>query len=164
MSDVYYYTDECNSSEANLLEIKNNFIEALNSSLFNAVCIDEPFCRAEFVNVTCWPTQSRRRRYNHQHYLLKRSTYSNVYALEFELLVLLDGNNIETDSQLKSAVLQEMVAVIQKEMDIGHFDIQPGIMHIESNSFGPGFPEYKCPQGTKPRWSTGSCGKNNLIL
>ena len=161
---MYYYTDKCNSSEANLLMIKNNFIEALNSSLFNAVCIDEPFCRAEFVNVTCGPTQSRRRRDNHQHYLLKRSAYSNVYVLEFELLLPLDENNIETDFQLKSEVFQDMVTALQNEMDNGHFDIQPGNMHIESDSFGPGFPEYKCPQGTKPRWSTGSCGKNNLLL
>ena len=164
MSDVFYYTGECNSSEANLLEIQNNFIAALTSSKFNASCINEPFCRAEFVNVTCGPIQSRRRRDIHQHYLLKRSVYPLAYAVEFELLVPLNGNDTHSNFQIKAALLQDMVTEIQNEMDTGHFDIQPSNMHIEHDSFSPGIPEYKCPKGTKPRRSTESCGKHTLLF
>ena len=159
MSDVYYYTGECNSSEANLLEIKNNFIDALNSSNYNAVCIGERFCRADFVNVTCGPTQSRRRRDTNQHNILTRSAYTFAYVVQFELLVPLNDSDTQSDFPVKAMLLQEMVNEIQTEMDSGHFDINPGDMHIEDDSFGPGIPSYKCPKGTKARLTTGSCGK-----
>ena len=84
--------------------------------------------------------------------------------MEFELLVPLNGNDTQSNFQIKAAQLQDMVTEIQNEMDNGHFDIKPSIMHIKNDSFGPGIPEFKCPKGTKPRWSTESCGKTSLLL
>lgn len=161
MSDVYYYTGKCNSSKSNLHQIQENFIKALNSSAFNAACIGEPFCRAEFVNVTCGPVTTRRKRDTSQHHLETRSSNKFAYIVQFELLLSLDKTN-QTIGQLfqqKANKLQSMVNEIQTEMDNGHFDIHLSDMHLESDSFGPGFPSYKCPVGMKTRMSTGSCGK-----
>ena len=162
MSDVYYYTGQCNSSKANLHEIQTNFIKALNSSTLNAVCLGEPFCKAEFVNVSCGAITTRRRRDTHHHDIQQRFAYSYAYVVQFELILALSSNGVKSDFASKAGMLQQMANVIQSEMDNGHFGMNSSDMHIEFDSFGPGAPSFKCPIGTKTRLQTGSCGKYPL--
>ncbi|XP_060576876.1 sushi, von Willebrand factor type A, EGF and pentraxin domain-containing protein 1-like [Ruditapes philippinarum] len=58
----YYYTGHCNSSAENMRQIKVNFVQALNTSMFSEACRGVPGCRAENVNVTCGPISGRHRR------------------------------------------------------------------------------------------------------
>ena len=163
MSDVYYYTGKCNSSQSNLHEIQTNFIKALNASAFNSVCLGEPFCKAEFVNITCGSVTTRRKRDANWHHLRVRSSDPYAYIIQFELLLSMDQRNQTISSQFvhKADTLQQMSIVIQNEMDSGHFDIHLGDLHLESDSFGPGVPSFKCPKGMVTRMKTGSCGKTN---
>ena len=160
MADVYYYTRKCNSSKANLNEIQTNFIKALNSSNFNALCIGEPLCKAENVNVTCGPITTRRKRDTYQHKLIPRSALSFAYVVQFELLLSLEATNQSANQHFATRAdkLDKMMGIIQTEVDKGHFQIHPNDMHLEYDSLGYGTPSYKCPLGMKTRLSTGSCG------
>ena len=159
MSDVYYYTGQCNSSKTNIHQIQTNFIKALNSSAFNAVCVGEPFCKAEFVNVSCGPITTRRRRDISQHHLHVRSADPFAYIVQFELILALDASAVQSDFAVQAGKLQKMAGIIQTEMDSGHFDIHLSDLHTEYDSFGPGVPSFRCPEGTKTRMTTRSCGK-----
>ena len=53
--DLHYYYGDCTTPEAQA-QIRQNFIQILNESLFNEVCRGPAFqdkCKAENVQVTC---------------------------------------------------------------------------------------------------------------
>ena len=161
MAEVYYYTGACNSSRANLQQIKNNFIRALNSSQYASVCVNEPFCTADYVNVTCGST-SRRKRDTQHHDILRRSTRPFAYKVVIDLTVSLTSSSASSSGMvfaLKANILSQMAMKIEEELQKGHFGM-PGLdMHIESDSFYQGLVEYKCPKGMQTRMTSGSCGK-----
>ena len=67
---LHYFNGDCSSPEAQA-QIKQNFIEILNASLFNAICNDPAYkddCKAENVKVTC--SGERKRRALSKHFLL----------------------------------------------------------------------------------------------
>ena len=76
--EFFHYSGNCNSSDAARDEIRNNFVQALNASLYSAACFGVPECDAKNVNVTCGPTSARRRREvdsaRDQHAIAKRQT------------------------------------------------------------------------------------------
>ena len=53
--DLYYFNGDCNTPGAQA-QIKQNFIQILNGSLYKEICSDPTIkdkCRAENVKVTC---------------------------------------------------------------------------------------------------------------
>lgn len=160
-SEFYYYTGKCNSSEENLQEIQNNFVQALNSSKFYEECRGVPECKAEFVSVSCGPTSSRKRRDSH---VYKRST-GDAYIINFELLLPfeeVEGKTADDVFTEKENMLYQMSDVIQTEVDAGHFDI-PDLI-VDSDSFAVSYVQYKCGEGMMPRQESASCGNKDYPL
>ena len=160
-ADIYYYTGVCNSSKENLRQIQTNFIKALNSSQFSSVCVDEPFCTAEFVNVTCGPT-SRRKRDVQRHHFQRRSTWQYAYKVTMELIVPLTskpGQSASITFAMKANLLSQMALVIEQEIRSSHFDMHVTNMHLADNSFSQGLIEYKCPKGMRSKVASSSCSK-----
>ena len=53
--DLYYFNGDCSTPEAQA-QIKQNFIQILNGSLYKEICTDPAIkdkCRVENVKVTC---------------------------------------------------------------------------------------------------------------
>ena len=164
--EIYYYTGVCNSSTANFRQIQNNFIQALNSSMYNAVCINEPFCKAEFVNVTCGPTTTRRKRDDY-HGIFRRSAYHYMYTVILDLTVPIpvqSGLSASTTFAMKASLLTQMAMKIEEEMRSGHYNLPLADMHLESDSFYQDMVEYKCPKGMKSRIGSNSCGKTVFLF
>ena len=61
MSEVRYFTGDCSSNETQL-EIKQEFINALNASVYNTLCRAYSGCGIDNVVVECGPIQTRRRK------------------------------------------------------------------------------------------------------
>ena len=161
--EFFYYSGDCNSSDATRDEISDNFIQALNASKYNIACIGVPECDAKYVNVTCGPTSARRRREvdsaHDQHAIAKRQAQPNAYVVEFELSVPFqpaDGQS-DKDRYLEiDNIIYEMVTVLQSEVNEGLFDIDG--FTTDGNSVGLGFTEYECPIGTRSKSEKASCG------
>jgi len=89
--EMFYYSGGCNDSEATRNEIKENFVQALNASMWKADCVGVPECDAKYVNVTCGPTTGRKRRnvdtLNSGHVLDKRQTHPFAYKVDFEIII-----------------------------------------------------------------------------
>jgi hypothetical protein len=161
-NEFYYYTGKCNSSTENLYQIKENFVQALNTSKFSEYCVDIPACQARFVDVTCGPVSSRRKRDINFH-VYRRSVPKFAYRLRFEFILpykLETGKSADDIFAENEDRLYKMSDVIQKEVDSGHFDLHVDDLHIESDSYGPGVPSMICPSGTFPRKESASCGTN----
>ena len=47
---VFFFAGEC-TNETTKLEIRHNFITAVNSSLYSVICKREPSCHADAINV-----------------------------------------------------------------------------------------------------------------
>ena len=60
-SELQYFTGDCSSNETQL-EIKQEFINALNASVYNTLCRAHPGCGIDNVEVECGPIQTRRRK------------------------------------------------------------------------------------------------------
>ena len=161
-ADIYYYTGVCNSSKENLRQIQTNFIKALNSSQFSSVCTDEPFCTAEFVNVTCGATSRRKRDIESTHNIQQRSTLPFAYKVSIEITVPLSsspGQSASLTFAMKASLLSQMAYVIEQEIRTQHFDLHFADMHIQDDSFRQGLIEYKCPKGMKSKTASSSCSK-----
>ena len=164
-SSIFYYSDKCNSSKANIQQIQSNFIKALNSSQFSSVCVGEPFCSAEFVNVTCGPT-ARRRREVAFYERLRRSAHRYAYKVTFDVSVPISSNTSQSKSMvfaMKANLLTQMTMVIDQEIRSGHFDLPVAGLQIESDSFNQGLIEYKCPKGLRAKMASESCSKYCLL-
>ncbi|XP_060578614.1 sushi, von Willebrand factor type A, EGF and pentraxin domain-containing protein 1-like isoform X2 [Ruditapes philippinarum] len=158
-NEFYYYTGNCNSSTENLYQIKENFVQALNTSNFWEYCVDISACQARFVDVTCGPVSSRRKRdINFRGY--RRSVPKFAYRLRFEFILpykLETGKSADDIFAENEDRLYKMSDVIQKEVDSGHFDLHVDDLYIERDSYGPGVPSMICPSGTFPRKESASC-------
>ncbi|XP_060568379.1 uncharacterized protein LOC132726983 [Ruditapes philippinarum] len=158
-NEFYYFTGQCNSSTQNLNQIKENFVQALNSSKFPEECVGIPACQAKFVDVTCGPVSSRRKRDSNSH-VYRRSVSKLAYTLRFEFILPykpVTGKSADDIIAENEDRLYKMSDVIQKEVDSGHFDLHVGDLHVESDSYGPGVPSMVCPPGTIPRKESASC-------
>ena len=159
-NEFYYYTGRCNSSTQNLNQIKENFVKALNSSKFQEECFGIPECQAKFVDVTCGKTSFRRKR-DLTSRIYRRSVAKFAYKLQFEFILpymQVAGKTTDDVFVENEDMLYKMSDVIQLEVDSGHFDLHIGDLHVESDSYGPGFPSMVCPPGRFPRKETASCG------
>ncbi|XP_053382454.1 uncharacterized protein LOC123540032 [Mercenaria mercenaria] len=158
-NEFYYYTGNCNSSTQNMNQIKENFVQALNSSKFPEECVGVPECQAKFVDVTCGPITSRRKRDLNSN-VYRRSVSKLAYTLRFEFILPykpVAGKSPEDIFAENEDRLYKMSDVIQKEVDAGHFDLHVGDLRVESDSYGPGNPSMLCPSGTIPRKESASC-------
>ncbi|XP_052801058.1 uncharacterized protein LOC128231848 isoform X3 [Mya arenaria] len=152
-SEFYYYTDKCNSSDTNLLEIQENFVKALNSSKFFEYCRNDPNCQAKFVDISCGPTTSRRKRD-----IQPRSDANLAYIVnfEFELPFNVPAGKSESEAfEEIEKLLFQMADVVQDAVDNGEFDM-PGL-RVKSDSFALGNAQLKCAIGMVGRQTTGSC-------
>lgn len=155
-SQFYYYANECNSSKQNLLEIQQNFVEALNRSYFNKECVRVEECQAQFVSISCGPTTSGRRRRE----IVRRSVTELAYRIKFEIVVpftILPGQSPDDVFAINDQVLNSIADRIQSEVVNGQFDIPD--LTTTANSFVRGYVQYKCDAGMLPRHETASCGK-----
>lgn len=156
-SDFYYYTDKCNSSSENLLEIQENFVRALNTSKFFEYCRNNPDCQARYVKVSCGQTSSRMKRDTRVYPRPERL----AYIVEFEIILPLNIVNDET-KQEAIARAEEMLRGVSRNMKKaaidGVFDI-PGL-RVEEDSFAAGLPTIQCPTGMEPRTTENTCGKS----
>jgi len=161
--EFFYYCGDCNDLETTRDEIRENFVQALNASMYSAECIGVPECDAKYVNVTFGPTSARRRRevdsaYN-QHAIAKRQTQPYAYVVEFEIGVPFqpaDGQSEEDRFWEIDDIMYKMVIVLQSEVNAGLFDIDG--FTTDGNSVGFGFTEYDCPIGTRSKSAKASCG------
>lgn len=159
-SEFYYFTGKCNSSAENVNQIKENFVKALSSSKFQEECVDVPECQAKYVDVTCGPVTSRRKR-DLTHHLNRRSASKFAYIVQFELTLPYKAETGKSPDEIfaeNEDLLYKMSNIIQQETDSGHFDLHIGDLQVESDSFGPGAPAMQCPSGTTPKTETASCG------
>ncbi|WAQ94734.1 TSP2-like protein [Mya arenaria] len=120
-SEFYYYTDRCNKSDTNLLKIQENFVKALNSSKFPEFCRHNPYCQAKFVDVTCGPATSRRKRDIHP-----RSAANLAYIInfEFELPFNVPSGTSESDAfEDTEKLLYQMADVMQNAVD-NEYDVK----------------------------------------
>ena len=159
MVEFYYYTGACNSSQKNLDQIRHNFIQALSSSLYKAVCNNDPACKAEYVSVTCGPTTRRRRDITNKE---RRSTHPFVYTVAVDITVPLTvpaGQPLSAALATKANLLIAIGYKMQEEIRSGHFDLGLPDMQIRADDFYQGMVEFKCPNGMVSRMSTSSCGK-----
>ena len=159
-NEFYYFTGKCNSSTQNLNQIKEHFVQALNSSKFHGECIGILECQAKFVDVTCGSISSRRKRDLNSH-IYRRSVSKFAYKLQFEFILpykQVAGKTADDFFAENKHRLNKMSDVIQQEVDSGHFDLNVGDLHVESDSYGPGNPSMVCPPGTIARKESASCG------
>ena len=164
LGDFFYYTGACNSSKENMQEIGENFVRALNSSLYSAACIGVPECDAKYVNITCGPTTSRRKRHDHSA-IVKRQVDKYAYKVQFELSVPFQPANGQSDTERfieLEDIMFNMLDIIQDKTKSGHFDIAG--YHTDENSVRPGVAEYACPPGTVSAKRKASCGKYLAIM
>jgi len=161
--EFFYYSGDCNSFDATRDEIRDNFVQALNASMYSAACIGVPECDAKYVNVTCGPTSARRRREDDsaydQHAIAKRQTQPYAYVVEFEIGVPFqpaDGQSEEDRFWEIDDIIYEMVIVLQSEVNAGLFDIDG--FTTDGNTVGFGLTEYDCPIGTRSKSAIASCG------
>lgn len=164
-NEFFYYTGTCNSSAQNLDEIRDQFVQALNSSHYQEECVGVPECQAKFVDVTCGPITSRRKRDIHSH-INRRSTLMFAYKLQFDLIlpyIAVAGKSPDHIFSENEDQLYKMSDVIQEEVDSGHFDLDASDLHVESDSYGPGTPAMQCPIGTIARRESATCGELIII-
>jgi len=161
--ELFYYSGSCSGSEATLNEIKENFVQALNASMWKAYCVGVPECDAKYVNVTCGPTTGRKRRdidnQHSVHTIDKRQTQPFAYKVEFEIIIPFQPAVGQTDEDRFmeiDSIMFSMLTVLQSEVTEGHFDING--FSTDEQSFGAGRAEYKCPLGTLSDSDKASCG------
>ncbi|XP_052226025.1 sushi, von Willebrand factor type A, EGF and pentraxin domain-containing protein 1-like isoform X2 [Dreissena polymorpha] len=153
-SDFYYYTDKCNSSAENLLEIQENFVMALSASRFLEYCRNNPDCQAKYVRVSCGPTSSRRKRDIHRNPRPERF----AYIVEFEIILPLNIVDDETKQEAIARTEEKLSGVsrnIRRAAMDGLFDI-PGL-RVENDSVEVGLPIIQCPNGMVPRPTENTC-------
>ncbi|KAH3752981.1 hypothetical protein DPMN_187608 [Dreissena polymorpha] len=158
-SEFFYYTNACNSSEENLLQIRNNFIKALNSSAYRDFCSDGTNCDARFVQLTCGPVSTQRTKRKSKRAV--RASSDLAYKVEFVLDTLFEVKEGQTDVsryQELEAMLYNMVEQLSSDVENGLFDIQG--LAVDSRSLYVGFVEFGCPKGSRSKSTTPSCGKS----
>jgi len=164
--EFFYYSGDCNSSDATRNEIRENFVHALNASMYRVACIGVPDCDAKYVNVTCGPTSARLRRevfsaHDQQAHMTiaKRQTQPYAYVVEFEISVPFlpaDGQSDEDRFSEIDDIIYDMVKALQLEVNAGLFDIDG--FTTDGYTVGIGFTEYECPIGTRSKSARASCG------
>jgi hypothetical protein len=161
--ELYYYSKTCNES---LDEIKTNFITVLNASVFFEHCRNVPECQAKYVSVQCGNLTTRRRRDNELSFThQERATPGMAYIVKFDISVPFDQGDTDTAEAiaLNSNILQAMASTIEQEVRSGVFDIHVNGVHLEDDSFSPGYVEFVCPDGMTPKEDSPSCGKMLII-
>ena len=145
-------------------EIGENFVRALNSSMYNAACIGVPECDAKYVNITCGPTTSRRKRHD-DGAIVKRQVDKYAYKIQFELSVPFQPANGQRDIdhfiELEN-IMFNMLDVIKDKTKSGHFHMAG--FHTDENSVRSGVSEYACPPGTVSKKLNASCGKKTPLV
>jgi len=146
---LFYYSGQCNSSAENLKQIQENFVKALNNSVYKAACLGNPNCRAEYVSISCGEVSGRRKR-----------SIEYAYVIQLEIWVPFKRVVGQDDSQLfteTKSLLYDIADVIADETVTGHFDLDG--LTVRSDSFAGGQVQYSCPRGTATQ-SSASCGNS----
>ncbi|XP_052777955.1 sushi, von Willebrand factor type A, EGF and pentraxin domain-containing protein 1-like [Mya arenaria] len=166
-NEYFYYSNNCIDSEEARQEIKENFTAALNTSLYRAVCVNVPECDAKYVNVTCGPTSTRRKRNDHAivkknvkhaYDIAKRQTNEDAYVVGFEISIPFDKASGQSDEERFveiEDVMYKIHGVFEGESDSGHFDIEG--LTTDEFSLGVGIGEYECPTGMRSTAMAASC-------
>ena len=145
---MFYYSGQCNSSAENLQQIQENFVKALNSSAYKAVCVGNQNCRAEYVSISCGDVSGGRKR-----------SVEYAYVIQLDILVPFKRVAGQDDSQIfteTQSLLYDIADVIADETETGHFDFDG--LTVQIDSFAPGGQvQYSCPKGTATQTSA-SCG------
>lgn len=164
-SQFFYYTGRCNSSVENLKQIQENFVQALNASVFHEECRDVPECQAKFVDVTCGPVSRRKR--DAEDVIVRRSPTSMAYKLRVEFLIpfkKVPGKTTDDIFYENEVILNRMSQAVQKEVNAGRFNLNINGLLVTSVSYEQGSARLLCPNGTLAKWDTGTCGRSETIF
>ncbi|XP_067018332.1 uncharacterized protein [Acropora muricata] len=105
--DLHYYYGDCTTPEAQA-QIKQNFIQLLNESLFSHICQDQSLkdkCNAKNVEVTCSLVGSRRRRSVENAYNHRRTRRSMIPRTTITLNIVVNLEGIEANDTKESQIM-----------------------------------------------------------
>lgn len=142
-------------------QIQENFVQALNASVYHEECRDILECQAKFVGITCGPVAKRRKRSANK-VIVRRSTTSMAYTLRFDLIFQvryfpgMTTNEIFSENE---SVLSRMTSAVQKEVSAGHFNLHITGLLFESVLYEPGSAELIFSNGTLATKNTNAHGR-----
>ncbi|XP_066297909.1 sushi, von Willebrand factor type A, EGF and pentraxin domain-containing protein 1-like [Branchiostoma lanceolatum] len=150
--EVYYYSGSCGDLDT-LREIRQNFIQALNTSSYSELCFKFSECTATNVNVTCGPATRRARD-------VHAATKHRVRVGFYLQITPTDVSLTQQDMYKLDEALELMAAAVEDDMTEGRFSLAPVKdmeLRLDVNSVYFEYPEMECPYGTVPRYNTQSC-------
>ena len=113
------------------------------------------------MNITCGPVTSRKRRGATSFDGRLRRSAKYAYVVDFKISIPFDLQSMKAADAYSfyDDMLYDVTDQLDKEVQAGAFNIGLGDLHVDSDSFAPGYTELDCAPGTMQRVSKGSCGK-----
>ncbi|XP_068737640.1 uncharacterized protein [Montipora capricornis] len=159
---LHYFSGNCSSPEAQL-QIKQNFIEILNASLFNAICNDPAYkddCKVENVKVTCSEERKRRALDEEDFHTRIRRSAGPLTTITFDIVVRLHGTGVNDTRDAKILAGVEGIEIaknissnLRKAVDNGSLilTVDGTVFLPDKNSLNISEPERSCASGQSYR-------------